>query len=129
MGADRKAEAGGAGPGLRLLADTGRFAYRLFRSPRVPLATKLLLGGLGVYLVSPVDIIPDFVPVLGALDDAVIAAAVLGLAVKSLPREVIHELWESDVRFEDAVAALRESVGGLRRKGRAPGAHRRMPGS
>lgn len=101
--------------GLKLVADVGRFVWRLFRSPRVPLRVKVLLAGLGAYLASPVDIIPDGLPVIGYLDDAFIAAAALGLVAKWIPKDVISELWESDVSFDDALAALRLSVKRLRR--------------
>jgi uncharacterized membrane protein YkvA (DUF1232 family) len=54
-----------------------RLAWRLVRSPRVPVRARLPLFALLVYLALPLDIVPDFIPVLGQLDDVLIA----GLAV------------------------------------------------
>lgn len=54
-----------------------RLAWRLARSPRVPLRARLPLLALLVYLAMPLDIVPDFIPVLGQLDDLLIA----GIAV------------------------------------------------
>ena len=50
---------------------------RSFRDARLPFDARLALVLLALYLASPVDLIPDFIPVLGQVDDAVIAAAVL----------------------------------------------------
>jgi uncharacterized membrane protein YkvA (DUF1232 family) len=59
------------------LAQRFQLAWRLARSPRVPLRARLPLGALLLYLAMPLDIVPDFIPVLGQLDDLLIA----GLAV------------------------------------------------
>ena len=57
-------------PGLlRTLFSQLRLAVRLVREPRVPLLTKALPLGAALYVVSPLDLIPDVVPVLGELDD------------------------------------------------------------
>src|SRR2546428_11922542 len=49
----------------------------LLRDPRVPMSRKLLVAGLIGYLAVPFDLVPDFIPVAGQLDDAIIAALVL----------------------------------------------------
>lgn len=54
-----------------------RLFWRLLRDPRVPLGPKLFLLGLLVYLLAPVDLVPDLLPVLGQADDA--ALLLLGL--------------------------------------------------
>ena len=53
------------------------------------LSRKLLAGAVVVYAVSPIDLIPDFIPVIGLLDDMIIVP--LGLALKMIPREVMEE--------------------------------------
>lgn len=63
---------------------------------RVPLRAKLLLLGLALYLLNPVDLIPDFVPIIGHFDDIVIAAALLALAARWTPEEV----WQDHFRGE-----------------------------
>jgi uncharacterized membrane protein YkvA (DUF1232 family) len=59
--------------------------------PRTPWAAKALLAGMGAYLASPIDLIPDFVPVLGYLDDLVVVLLALSLAWFLVPREVWRE--------------------------------------
>jgi uncharacterized membrane protein YkvA (DUF1232 family) len=59
----------------------------------VPLRAKWPLLLLVPYLASPVDVIPDFIPVLGQLDDAVLIALVLRRVVRAAGRDVVTELW------------------------------------
>jgi uncharacterized membrane protein YkvA (DUF1232 family) len=69
--------------------------WRLLRDGRVPLPAKLVLPGIGLYLLIPVDIIPDFIPVLGYLDDLLVLALGLWLFARLSPREVFQEHIES----------------------------------
>ena len=66
---------------------------RLARDPRVPRRRKLLLVALVAYLGLPFDLVPDFIPVAGQLDDAIIVALVLRHFVKAGGEEMIRELW------------------------------------
>ena len=65
--------------------------YRAARDPRVPWYAKLLAGAVAAYAVSPVDLIPDFIPVLGMLDDLVIVPLGIALALKMIPSDVMNE--------------------------------------
>jgi uncharacterized membrane protein YkvA (DUF1232 family) len=65
----------------------------LARDPRVPRRRKLLLLALVGYLALPFDLVPDFIPVAGQLDDAVIVALVLRRFVRSGGVDLIRELW------------------------------------
>ena len=60
--------------------------YPAYRDPRTPWYAKLLAAGVVAYAVSPVDLIPDFIPVLGILDDLVIVPLGSALAIKMVPR-------------------------------------------
>src|SRR5437870_683378 len=75
---------------LRALPDIARTIARLAADPILPTAAKVPLAAAVVYLVSPVDLIPDLIPVLGALDDVLVAAIVvdgrLNSAGRRLPR-------------------------------------------
>lgn len=67
------------------------FVRDVMRDRRVPWWSKLIACALVVYLASPLDLIPDFIPVLGHLDDLAIALIAGGLLLRSVPREVIEE--------------------------------------
>ena len=66
---------------------------RLVMDPRVPRKSKLILGATVVYLVSPVDVVPDFVPGLGQLDDIVIALLALHSILNRVDEAVVVEHW------------------------------------
>jgi uncharacterized membrane protein YkvA (DUF1232 family) len=68
----------------------------LLRDERVPRSAKLWLGFAAVWLASPIDLIPEFIPVLGPLDDAVVAAAVLRHLVRKAGSEVVYEHWRGE---------------------------------
>jgi uncharacterized membrane protein YkvA (DUF1232 family) len=64
---------------------------RLFRDRRVPWWAKALLPALALYLAMPIDVIPDFIPVIGYLDDLVVVLLVATLLFRAVPRDVIDE--------------------------------------
>jgi len=62
------------------------------RDPRVPLAAKLVAGFIAAYALSPVDLIPDFIPILGYLDDLIIVPIGIALAVRLIPPPIMDDL-------------------------------------
>ena len=62
------------------------------RDPRTPVAAKLLAGFIAAYALSPIDLIPDFVPVLGLLDDLLLVPAGIWLALRLIPGALLSEL-------------------------------------
>jgi len=66
---------------------------RLLTDPAVPRSRKILVGVALAYLVSPIDLIPDFIPVLGRFDDVVLAAFAVDRLFKSVPPEVRERYW------------------------------------
>jgi uncharacterized membrane protein YkvA (DUF1232 family) len=66
---------------------------RLVRDPRVPRRRKLLLVALVGYLALPFDLVPDFIPVAGQLDDAIIVALVLRHFIRAGGEPIMRELW------------------------------------
>jgi len=78
---------------LLFLPDFAVLIFRLLKDTRVPAGAKVKLGLFVVYLASPVDVIPDFIPVLGQVDDLVGAVLVIRDILKSTPQEVVLEHW------------------------------------
>jgi uncharacterized membrane protein YkvA (DUF1232 family) len=72
----------------------------------VPWRVKAAVGFLFAYLAMPFDLVPDFIPVAGQLDDAILAAAVLAYAARSAGPELIEELWPGSERGLRVVLAL-----------------------
>jgi uncharacterized membrane protein YkvA (DUF1232 family) len=69
-----------------------RFFRGVLADRRVPWAVKLIPIALVLYLALPVDLIPDFIPVLGYLDDVALALVALFLVIRLLPRPVVYDL-------------------------------------
>jgi len=63
--------------------------YRcLMKHPKTPRISRILLGAAIAYFLSPIDIIPDFIPVLGHLDDVLIVPGLIWLAMRLVPSEI-----------------------------------------
>lgn len=70
----------------------------VLKDPRTPRVSKWLLGAALAYLASPVDLIPDFIPVLGQLDDLVVVRGLFWLAMRFIPHGVVAECREKASR-------------------------------
>jgi uncharacterized membrane protein YkvA (DUF1232 family) len=82
-----------------------RLVWALLRDERVPVRNKALLALLAGYIVMPLDIMPDFVPILGQLDDVAVALLVLDTFIKQAPRAVVEEHLARIARREDDLAS------------------------
>ncbi|MCW2668924.1 MAG: hypothetical protein JWO27_821 [Frankiales bacterium] len=78
---------------LRLLPDLVRLVRRLAGDASLPRGVRVRLGLLLLYLASPIDLVPDFIPVLGYADDAVIVAIALRSVARHAGREAIERHW------------------------------------
>lgn len=74
--------------------------YLAARDPRTPWYAKALALGIAAYALSPIDLIPDFIPVLGYLDDAILLPLAIMLAVRLVPPDVMAEHRAAAVRAE-----------------------------
>lgn len=74
---------------------------RLRTDPRVPRRAKVAVVLAGLYVLCPIDLIPEFLPVIGPLDDVVVVAVALRYAARRVPAEVLYEAWPGDVRLLD----------------------------
>jgi len=72
---------------------------RLRKDPRVPRRARVAIIIAGLWVASPVDLIPEFIPVIGPLDDIVVVALALRYAGRQVPREVLLSAWPGDPRL------------------------------
>ncbi|AKK29569.1 YkvA family protein [Mycobacterium sp. EPa45] len=89
---------------LRLLPDTLRLLKRLAADSQLPRRIRIALALLLAFLASPIDLIPDFVPVLGYADDVIITAVVLRWVTRTAGPQALTEHWPGTA---DGLAALR----------------------
>jgi uncharacterized membrane protein YkvA (DUF1232 family) len=73
--------------------DCAVFFSRLLRDERIPRRQKLLLAALVAYLALPFDLVPDFIPVIGQLDDAILVVLVLRTVLRGAGPALIEEQW------------------------------------
>jgi len=74
---------------------------RLRKDPRVPRRAKIAIVIAGLWVASPIDLIPEFLPVIGPLDDVVVVAIALRYAARQVPREVLLAAWPGERRILD----------------------------
>jgi uncharacterized membrane protein YkvA (DUF1232 family) len=79
----------------------------LLRDPSVPFGSKALLVFAVAWLVSPIDLVPEFIPVVGPLDDAIVAALVLRSVLRRTDRDVVESYWRGDPGTLDRLAGAR----------------------
>ena len=83
----------------RRLASEAVALWFCARHPRTPLAARLLAAAVAAYAFSPIDLIPDFIPVLGLLDDLLLVPLGVWLTLKLVPAEVMLECREQAARW------------------------------
>ena len=84
--------------------DVARLIARLVGDPSLPRAAKIALGVAAVYLLSPVDLIPDFIPFVGYVDDLLLAAVVLDGVLNWVDRGVVLKYWPGSPASLDTLA-------------------------
>ena len=97
-----------------LLRDVAEFlpacvtcARRLRRHPAVPRRAKLALLGAVLWVLSPIDVLPEFLPVVGPLDDVVAVVLLLRYAARSIPPEVLFGAWPAEPRLLERLLGRR----------------------
>jgi uncharacterized membrane protein YkvA (DUF1232 family) len=98
-----------------LIPDIGALLWRLFKDKRVDIRTKMLVGGLIAYIASPIDILPDFIPMVGKIDDVAIVFFAMNKIINDVPEEIILANWtgkENIIKIvKEAVAFISKLVG------------------
>lgn len=93
---------------LRLLPDVVRLLRDLAADSSQPRGVRWRLGGLLVYLALPIDLVPDFLPVIGYADDVIVAVWVLRSVVRTVGVDEVRRHWRGT---DDGFAALRTVTG------------------
>lgn len=91
---------------LLALPRLGRMLISLAADRQVPTAAKVVLAAMAVYLVSPVDLIPDFIPWLGYLDDVLLAAVVVDGVLNFVDRPLLIRYWPGSADSLERTAAV-----------------------
>jgi len=106
---------------LRRMPRYGRLAWNLSRHPKVSGRRRAALAAAAAYLVSPIDLVPGFIPVAGQLDDAAVILIAIGLALRSMqPPEraaALAEVGVSTDDIDDDLQTIRETYAWMGRNG------------
>lgn len=93
---------------LKALPNLGKLCFRLIGDPRVPKRTKIILGIVAVYFVVPFDVVPDWLPGVGRIDDVILLVLTLDAIVNRIPREIVAEHWDGE---PDVLDTIRSGLG------------------
>ncbi|MCZ3365937.1 MULTISPECIES: YkvA family protein [Methanobacterium] len=82
--------------------------YLAYKDPKVPLHIKVVILLVITYLLSPIDLIPDFIPLLGYIDDFLLITAGIPILLKMVPKEIMDEYRESaKIKFSEGIPKSR----------------------
>lgn len=95
----------------KMLPNLVKLVARLIKDPRVPRRSKIALGLAFAYVASPIDIIPEVVPVLGWADDLLLLMLAIDALIERAGREVVEEHWDGPV---DLLGLIREVIAAAR---------------
>ena len=85
-------------------------ARRLRKDPRVPTRVKVVVTFAGLWVLSPIDLIPEFLPVIGPLDDIVVVALALRYAARRIPPQALIDAWPAERRILERLAPATTSA-------------------
>ena len=80
-------------------------------NPAVPRRAKVALGFAGLWVLSPIDLIPEFLPVIGPMDDVVVVALAFRYAARQVPRDVLLDAWPGDRRIIERLIGPAQPAG------------------
>jgi uncharacterized membrane protein YkvA (DUF1232 family) len=91
-----------------MLPNLVKLVARLLKDPRVPRRSKVALGLAAAYVASPIDLVPEFIPVIGWADDVIFILLAIDSLVERAGPEVVQEHWDGP---GDLLALIREVLG------------------
>lgn len=104
--AARRPDTGTLKEAMRIVPDTIRLVHRLAPDQSLPRGVRIRLGLLLAYLASPIDLVPDFIPVLGYADDAIVVSLVLRGVIGRAGPDAVRRHWPGSAEGLEALAAL-----------------------
>jgi uncharacterized membrane protein YkvA (DUF1232 family) len=107
---ERKHQRGVMREAAMLLPNFLKLLYRLFKDPRAPLAEKTLLAGTIIYVISPLDFLPDLFPFIGQIDDLYLVALVVLRLLTRTNEELLHEHWDGGVDLAAQVGRIEKAA-------------------
>ncbi|UCD83239.1 MAG: DUF1232 domain-containing protein [Deltaproteobacteria bacterium] len=87
-----------------------KLLWRLETDPRVSLRAKLALPAVIAYVISPIDLVPDFIPFAGQVDDVYLIIIVLRWIMREAGEEVVYDCWDGDKKTLDFILTALDSV-------------------
>ena len=105
-----------------ILPDCVTTIRRLRRDPRVPRRAKVSVALAGLWLLSPIDLLPEFLPVIGPLDDVLVVALALRYAARRVPHDVLAAAWPGELRMLERLLGDRTPAGSAPIEGSGTGA-------
>ena len=89
-----------------LVPNVARLFGGLMRDERVGWPSKIALGLASLWIASPIDLIPEFIPVVGSLDDAIVTMLVLRFVLRSTDVSILREHWRGDPRVLERILRM-----------------------
>lgn len=87
---------------VKKLKEQSLVLYYSYKNPKLPLWKKIFVGMVIGYLFSPIDLIPDFIPIIGYLDDLIIVPLGISISLKLIPKDILDEsrrkVQENDIK-------------------------------
>lgn len=83
-----------------------RLTRGLAKDPRVPKRNKLIFAGVAAYVVMPVDLIPDWLPGIGRLDDIIMVCVAVDSMLNHTPKAVLDDYWQGDQAVLDSIRSV-----------------------
>ncbi|MEW6210743.1 MAG: YkvA family protein [Acidobacteriota bacterium] len=91
---------------LLFIPNLMRLLLKLLRDDRVSNADKAILAGTIIYVIAPIDVIPDFIPFIGLVDDSYLIAISVMRLLNRADREVVMEHWKGEVDIKELVTSI-----------------------
>lgn len=96
-----------------ILPNLAKLLVRLARDPRVPIRAKVFAAAAAAYAISPIDLVPDFIPLIGRSDDLVVVALALDYLVEEAGVAVVREHWDGSDEVLSLIVDVVGMVAGL----------------